>query len=362
MRPGEGANVTGSSAFTRTSMEWTTRLATLEALRQWIAVREADLLAHEIETGHHLGHRVLDLDARVHLHEVEAAVLVEQELESTHVRVTDGSTPFFRRARAAPRAAWAGAPPTALLRRAFGVDAESSTRARRAPRRPRERPRRSAPRCAAAPPRKRSRYTSAEPKPRSASERAISSWPASASRLFTIFMPRPPPPAEALMMIGKPMRSTASCACSTDSSKPRARQDRHTGLDHGFARRDLAAHEQHHLRGGTDEADAAALAHLGEARVLRQKTVARMDGVGARDLGGADDGGDVQVRLRRGRGADADALVSELHVQRVGVRHRVDGHRRNAELTTRADHAQRDLATVGDQDLLETLVSSPGGS
>ena len=39
---------------------------------------DADLLLHEIEAGQHLGHRMLDLQPRVHLDEIELAVLVEE--------------------------------------------------------------------------------------------------------------------------------------------------------------------------------------------------------------------------------------------------------------------------------------------
>src|SRR6185436_11603186 len=39
---------------------------------------DADLLLHEIDPGHHLGHRMLDLDPRVHLDEEELAVFVEE--------------------------------------------------------------------------------------------------------------------------------------------------------------------------------------------------------------------------------------------------------------------------------------------
>ena len=42
---------------------------------------------------------------------------------------------------------------------------------------------------------------------------------------------------------------------------------------------------------GTDELDVAGLADLGEVRALGEKPVARVDRVGARDLGGADDAG-----------------------------------------------------------------------
>src|SRR5580704_15070369 len=40
--------------------------------------RDADLLEHEIDVGDHLGDWMLDLDAGVHLDEVEATVLVEK--------------------------------------------------------------------------------------------------------------------------------------------------------------------------------------------------------------------------------------------------------------------------------------------
>ena len=55
--------------------------------RQRLAGRDADLLLDQVDAGDHLGHRVLDLDARVHLHEVEAPVAVEQELDRAGVLV-----------------------------------------------------------------------------------------------------------------------------------------------------------------------------------------------------------------------------------------------------------------------------------
>jgi hypothetical protein len=51
------------------------------AIAERLAGRDADLLADQIEAGDHLGDRVLDLDARVHLDEVEVARAgVHQEL------------------------------------------------------------------------------------------------------------------------------------------------------------------------------------------------------------------------------------------------------------------------------------------
>src|SRR3546814_2825801 len=48
--------------------------------RQACAARDADLFADEVEAGDHLGHRMLDLDARVHLDD-EKLALFPQELD-----------------------------------------------------------------------------------------------------------------------------------------------------------------------------------------------------------------------------------------------------------------------------------------
>ena len=87
--------------------------------------------------------------------------------------------------------------------------------------------------------------------------------------------------------------------------------------------------------------------------VLGEKAVARVDRVGAGDLGGGDDRRDVEVALRRAARADAHRLVGEAHVERARVGLGVHGDGADAELAARADDAQRDLAAVRDEDLLE---------
>src|SRR5690606_4900905 len=57
--------------------------------RERLARSDADLLLHEVDAGDQLGDRMLDLDARVHLQEIEPAVL-EQELDGAGVAVADG--------------------------------------------------------------------------------------------------------------------------------------------------------------------------------------------------------------------------------------------------------------------------------
>ena len=62
----------------RHSMAWPWRRTSSWVKRQAVALRDADLLAHQVDAADHLGHRMLDLEPGVHLDEVEFAVLVEE--------------------------------------------------------------------------------------------------------------------------------------------------------------------------------------------------------------------------------------------------------------------------------------------
>ena len=69
-----------------------------------LAGGDANLFLHDVDAGHHLGDRMLHLDAGVHLHEVEVALVVHQELERAGVGVLHGaarrpttSAPILRR-------------------------------------------------------------------------------------------------------------------------------------------------------------------------------------------------------------------------------------------------------------------------
>ena len=66
-----------------------------------------------------------------------------------------------------------------------------------------------------------------------------------------------------------------------------------------------------------------------------------------------DDARDPQVALRCGRRPETDGLVGQANVQRVAVGGRVDGDGLEPELVHRSDHADGDLAPVGDEDARE---------
>src|SRR5438270_707674 len=85
-----------ATSLTRTEppLSWTrTRLTTNRpvpaAARRLLTGRDAHLLAHEVEGGDELRHRVLHLQTRVHLDEGERAVGPEEKLDGSGVAIVD---------------------------------------------------------------------------------------------------------------------------------------------------------------------------------------------------------------------------------------------------------------------------------
>ena len=52
-----------------------------------LSLCDPDLIAHNVSERDHLSNRVLDLNARVHLHEIEFIILIEEKLHSTRARI-----------------------------------------------------------------------------------------------------------------------------------------------------------------------------------------------------------------------------------------------------------------------------------
>src|SRR5262249_34385228 len=129
---------------------------------------------------------------------------------------------------------------------------------------------------------------------------------------------------------------------------------------HGRARGSLVAHDPNLLTRRADERDLGRRADVRKLRVLGEEPVAWVDRVGAGYFGGGDQPRNVEVRLARWRGADADIVVGEAYVERLAVSLGVDRHGLHAKLAAGADHAQRDLAPIGDQDFAEHQVRVTG--
>ena len=93
IRPASGRKpFAGFSVVTRhcrATPRWRIRVLREAEVRERRAAGDQDLRPHEVDLGGLLGHRVLDLDPRVHLDEREAAARVEQELDRAGVDVAD---------------------------------------------------------------------------------------------------------------------------------------------------------------------------------------------------------------------------------------------------------------------------------
>ena len=290
MRPGLGWKLrAGSSAFTR-HFDHVAPQRRQSRDAQLLAGRHADLLLHQIHAGDHLRHRVLDLDARVHFHEVERAVGVEQHLDRAGADVVDGLGAGHRGGTHLGAQRRASRPGSATPRSASGGGAAPSSPARPGGSRGRAGHRGSGIRCAAAArdtsprTRRHCRTRSAPPSGR-AERRARSRRRPCATRI-----PLPPPPAAALMITGKPICLANASASSTSSTGPGVPGMIGTPTStHRPPGGRLVAHHPDLLRRGPDEGDVRRRAGFRELGVLGEEAVPGMDGVGAGDLGGGDE-------------------------------------------------------------------------
>ena len=113
--------------------------------------------------------------------------------------------------------------------------------------------------------------------------------------------------------------------------------------------RRLAAQRADRRRWRADPGQAGILHRLGKAGVLAQEAVARVHRVGAGGPRGFQQTVHAQVALGRRAAAQRERQRGLAHVQRPGVGLRIHGHRLDPHAPRRGDHAARDLATVGDQ-------------
>ncbi len=136
-----------------------------------------------------------------------------------------------------------------------------------------------------------------------------------------------------------------------------ARHQRHPGLPHdllGFA---LRTHGADRRRRRSDKDHAHLAAGLGEARILRQETVAWMDRFRARAPARVEDPVGHEVAVARRGAADVHGLVGHRNVPRIGIGIRIDRNCPDAQSPRGLDDPASDLAAIGDQNLREHLNS-----
>ena len=318
-----------------------------DAERERLASGDADLLLHQVVAGDHLGHGMLDLDARVHLHEVERAVLVEEELDRPRAGVVDRRGELHRglahpcaqlggerrRGRLLDQllvAALHGAVALAQVDHGavqvakhldldvtrpgeilLDVDIAVAEGGERLVLRQRE-----------------------ELRERVGIVRDAHSLPAAAGRRLDDHREADP--------LGHRQR-----LLDVAHDPRRARHRRHTGFGGEAAGRGLVAHGTDLVAGRADEGDVRRTTGVGELGILGEEAVARVNRIGTGHFGGGDQIRDPEIGEPPRRRPDADIVVGKPHVQRFSVGLAVHGDGPDAEFPTGANHAERDLAAIG---------------
>ena len=128
-----------------------------------------------------------------------------------------------------------------------------------------------------------------------------------------------------------------------------AGQHRHARLFHQLLRAEFGAHRGDHVRGRPDEGQPGDGDVGGERGVLGQEPVAGVDGVRAGRFRRRDDEVTAQVRVGRRGAGQPDRLVGQPDVRCARVRVGVDGHGVQAQGVRGAHDPDGDLPPVGDQ-------------
>ncbi len=127
---------------------------------------------------------------------------------------------------------------------------------------------------------------------------------------------------------------------------------------------DLVAHRRDGIGRRPDERDPRLGARPREALAFGEEAIAGMDAVRPGLLRREQDQLGLEIALRRGRRPEPNRFVGHPHMRRARIGIRIDRDRGDPHLLGGAHHPARDLAAIGDQDLLEhqaprALLSPP---
>ena len=314
--------------------------------------RNAQLLPDQVDPGDLLGHRVFDLEAGVHLDEMEAAA-VEEEFEGAHAAVTDLRD--RGRGPSADSIAIGGAQngggglldnllvPTLYRAVAFAemdcvavaVDGDLNFDVARVFYELLDEDPGVAEGSGRLPP---GQQEGGGEIPRFAGD-LHSASAASGRRLQQYGIPYVGRRPGGLLLVPDRVRAA------------RDGRDPHGG--HGLLCGDLVPHRCDVIGARTDEYEAVVLHHPCEGGVLREEAQSRMHRLRPGHVRSGEDGGHVEVAVLGRGGADADAFIGQPHVHRLRIGGRVHGDGMDAHVPACPNDPQCDLAAVGDQDLVE---------
>ena len=129
-------------------------------------------------------------------------------------------------------------------------------------------------------------------------------------------IPRPPPPATALTMTGKPTFCAHSRASSSvvDDTVGAGKDGHSVSLD-GPTRPVLLAHRADDLRWRADELEPGGFADMREICVFAQQSVAGMNGIDIGNFSGTDDSRNIEVAFSSARRSDTKRFIGKADMK-----------------------------------------------
>ncbi len=129
-----------------------------------------------------------------------------------------------------------------------------------------------------------------------------------------------------------------------------ARRHGNAGSRHQRLGRPLVTHRADHVCRRPDEAELRGGTSHGKVGILGQETVAGMHSFRTTRTRRLDEPVTAQIAVPRRRRPDRHRLIGQAHMLRVPVRRGINRHRLHTQPTRRPDHPTGDLAAIGDED------------
>ena len=322
------------------------------------ALRDQQLLLHQIEPGDQLGHAMLDLQPRVHLHEIEPLVGVQQKLERAHAGVANGAaghagdlTHLGAQCRIhGGRGRFFDQLLKAALRRAIALAQMQAGALFVA---------------------QHLHLDVATAFDGTLDDDLVRAKGAGRFRLRL--------PEHFGQLSGLAHHAHAATATTRGGFQNHRKADArgrglnllhrgaallaghrgHAGGLHGLLGLGLVAHECNDPCSGANKREARIGNRLRELGIFGKKTVAGVNGLRTRAAAGVDDGRDVAVALVGRGGADVYGQMGRTHMRALRVGVGIDGDSAKAHAPRGTDHAQRDFSAVGNEQGVKAHGLSP---
>ena len=128
-----------------------------------------------------------------------------------------------------------------------------------------------------------------------------------------------------------------------------ARRDRHACRDSQPFGFDLRSHRGDGLDTRPDPDEAMLLAELRQIRAFGQEAITGVNGIGTRGQCSTDDAIGAEIAVARGRRSDRHGDIGEPDMHGIAIRVRIDGSGTQADALCRANDADGDFASIGDE-------------